>query len=74
MNYCFVVDNRKCIGCHAEAEMDSCHIRAAFRARDDVIEDAVLESEPERDWTEYEMRLRGKKVSEWINASRSDHG
>lgn len=55
---------------HAETEMDGCQIRAAFRVRDDVIEEAVLEGEPGRDWTNYEMRLRGKKVSEWINELR----
>ena len=60
--------------CAAEAEIDGYRVRAAFRVRDEVIEQAVLESEPEREWTEYEIRLRGKKVSEWINAPRSDHG
>jgi lipoate-protein ligase A len=43
-------------------------LRATFRVRDEVIEHAVLESEPARDWGETAMRLRGMKVKEWQDA------
>jgi lipoate-protein ligase A len=53
---------------HADAEMDGCQIRASLRVRDERIERAVLESEPERDWGEVEEKLRGVKVGEWVQA------
>ncbi|MBI5714475.1 MAG: lipoate--protein ligase family protein [Chloroflexi bacterium] len=40
-------------------------LRATFRVRDDVIEHAVLESEPERDWGETTTNLTGIKVKDW---------
>jgi lipoate-protein ligase A len=54
----------------AEAEVDGCRIRAAFRVRDERIEQAALESEPERDWEEVEKQLWNVKASEWVNALR----
>ncbi len=52
----------------AEAEVNGGKLSASFRAVNDVIEEAALESEPRRDWTAVEMRLRGRKVSEWKQA------
>jgi len=48
-------------------------IRASLRVRDERIERAVLESEPERDWGEVEAKLRGVKVGEWVRAVTTDH-
>ncbi|HLB45625.1 MAG TPA: biotin/lipoate A/B protein ligase family protein [Anaerolineales bacterium] len=52
----------------AEADTDGCHVRASFRVRDDRIEQAVLESEPERDWGGAIEKLRGVKLGEWVSA------
>jgi len=52
----------------AEADVNGWHIRAAFRARDDEIEQAILESAPARAWREVEATLRGMKVQDWTRA------
>jgi lipoate-protein ligase A len=52
----------------AEAEVTGLHVRAALRAHDDEIVQAILESEPARDWGEAEARLRGMKVRDWMRA------
>ncbi|HET7090427.1 MAG TPA: hypothetical protein VFL17_17460 [Anaerolineae bacterium] len=52
----------------AEAEVNGWHVRAALRARDDEIVQAILESEPARDWSEAEARLRGTKIRDWTRA------
>lgn len=49
----------------AEAEVDGHRLRAAFRVRDEVIEQAALESEPEREWEEAERLLPGVKLTAW---------
>ena len=49
----------------AEAEVNGYRVRAAFRVRDEVIEQAGLESEPKRAWEETEARLRGARLGEW---------
>jgi lipoate-protein ligase A len=49
----------------AETEVDGYRLRAAFRERDGVIERAVLESEPEREWEVIERRLTGMKWATW---------
>ena len=46
-------------------------VRAAFRLRDDVIEQAALESEPARDWGEVERRLVGAALGEWKGILRA---
>ena len=46
----------------AKAEIGAYQVRAAFWVRDDVIEQAVLESEPGHHWSEVEAKLRGMKV------------
>lgn len=46
----------------AEVEIAAYQVRAAFRVRDDGIEQAMLESEPVRHWGEVEAKLRGMKV------------
>ncbi|MBI5349072.1 MAG: hypothetical protein HZB77_07100, partial [Chloroflexi bacterium] len=51
-----------------ELNLGEYHLRATFRVRDDVIEHAVLESEPERDWGETAVKLQGMKVKEWQDA------
>jgi lipoate-protein ligase A len=50
---------------YAEELIDGCLVRAAFRLRDGVIEQAVLESEPERDWSAARARLRGARIEAW---------
>lgn len=52
----------------AEADVSGSHVRASFYVRDERIERAVLESEPERNWEEVEKQLWNVKVSEWVNA------
>lgn len=49
----------------AEAEVNGYRLRAAFCVRDEVIEQAVLESEPERAWRETEAMLKGARPGEW---------
>ena len=51
-----------------ELTMGEYQLRATFRVRDEMIEHAVLESEPERDWGEAAVKLRGMKVKEWQKA------
>lgn len=48
----------------AEGAVDGYRVRAAFQVRDDVIEQAALESEPEREWGDVEAQLRGQAGSE----------
>lgn len=59
---------------YAEGVIDGCTVRAAFRLRDGVIEQAVLESEPERDWSAAMERLRGAKMEEWGQIARPTTG
>jgi lipoate-protein ligase A len=54
----------------AEAEVDGCWVRASFRVHDGRIEQAVLESEPEREWRKVEERLSGMKLDEWLSVLR----
>jgi lipoate-protein ligase A len=56
----------------AEAEVGGYRLRAAFRVRDGMIEQALLESEPERDWAEEQGRMRGVKIGEWLNKVREE--
>jgi lipoate-protein ligase A len=48
-----------------EGALGGYNVRATLRVRDDVIEQAVLESEPEREWKEMELKLRGVGEKEW---------
>ncbi|MBM4425189.1 MAG: lipoate--protein ligase family protein [Chloroflexi bacterium] len=50
---------------YAEGLIDGCQVRATFRVRDGIIEQARLESEPERNWAASLHRLRGAKVELW---------
>lgn len=52
----------------AEAEGNGYKVRLALCVRDEVIEQAVLESEPERDWAGVEQNLRGMKADGWQQA------
>lgn len=49
----------------AQTEINGYHLRAAFRVRDEIIEQAVLESEPESAWGETEALLSGVRLGEW---------
>ncbi|MBI3242578.1 MAG: lipoate--protein ligase family protein [Chloroflexi bacterium] len=49
----------------AEADREGSRIRAAFRLRDDVIEEACLESDPAQDWDQVEAGLRGVLFKKW---------
>lgn len=51
---------------YAEGVIDGHAVRAAFRLRDGVIEQAILESEPERDWSVAMERLRGAGMEAWM--------
>lgn len=50
------------------AEVNGGEVRATFRARAGVIEQAVLHGEPERDWRAVEAGLRGVRLTEWKQA------
>lgn len=54
----------------ATANIDGCAVHASFRVRNEVIEQAALESEPAREWAETEARLRGVRVTEWVQVMR----
>jgi hypothetical protein len=50
----------------AETEVDGHRIRASFRVRDDVIEEARLASDPARNWEKAETELRGVPLKAWL--------
>lgn len=52
----------------AELEQNGRRLRATFRVRDQVIEQARLESDPQRDWKQIEEELRGIPFSKWQTA------
>ncbi|MBI3362192.1 MAG: hypothetical protein HY023_13900 [Chloroflexi bacterium] len=45
-------------------EVGGCKVRAALRLRDEMIDEAVIESEPERDWRRMEAKLRGMRAEQ----------
>jgi lipoate-protein ligase A len=51
----------------AQAEVEGCRVRAAFRVRDETIEQAALESTPQRDWKSTAAKLRGVNWGEWAH-------
>ena len=50
------------------AELEEGEVRAAFQAREGMIEQVVLEDDSERDWGEIETRLRGVRENDWKRA------
>jgi lipoate-protein ligase A len=55
----------------AEARLDEYRVRANFRVRDDVIDEARLESSPRRDWAAVEKGLRHISLKDWEERTRS---
>ena len=51
-----------------EAEVSGHNVRGVFRVRDNIIEQALLEGEAERDWGELAARLQGTEVKVWAAA------
>lgn len=49
----------------AEVNLDGYQVRASFRVRDEIIEDARLESHPPRQWGPVETELCGVPFKEW---------
>ena len=46
-------------------------VRASLYVHDGVISAALLESEPPRDWSDEERRIRGLALADWARALES---
>jgi len=51
--------------CHDEVQMDGIHVRGNFWLAGDVIQSAVLQSTPTRNWSSIEKNLRGSLLKDW---------
>ncbi|MCB9112924.1 MAG: lipoate--protein ligase family protein [Anaerolineales bacterium] len=50
---------------YTEADVNGFHVRGTFWLSEEIIQEAVLESAPERDWKSVEQILRGVAFKDW---------
>jgi lipoate-protein ligase A len=51
--------------CHDEVKMDDYHIRGSFWLSEGIIQAAMLESQPDREWHSMEQTLNGTPFKDW---------